>query len=101
MGELHAIDVIRNSPHAFGNRNDLILRNVDEFRVGIDKAPDQPGAGNTVNLRMFSRYPFTRRSPDVSARGHSPLGPTGNAAFQEIRLNSHDAQGGCDPLADL
>jgi hypothetical protein len=101
MREFHAIDVVRNSTRLLSNGKHLIFRNVDEFRVGVDKAPDQPGAGDTVDLRMFSRYPFSRGSPDVSPRGHSPLGPIGNAAFQEVRLHSHEAQGGGHPLADL
>src|ERR1700675_2666520 len=65
MGEFHAVDVIGNSTRLLSNRDYLILRDVGELRIGIDEAPDQPGAGNTIDLRVFSRLPLARRSPNV------------------------------------
>src|SRR5216683_3413185 len=89
MREFHAIDVIRNPARLSGNSEDLILRDVDELCIGIDEAADQPGAGNSIDLWVFARHPFARSSADVAACRQSLFGPAGNAAFQEVRLDSH------------
>src|SRR5216683_6190531 len=101
MREFHAIDVIRNPARLSGNSEDLILRDVDELCIGIDEAADQPGTGDAVDLRVLARHPLARSYPDVAARGQSPLNPIGNAAFQKVRLDPHEAQCGSYALADL
>src|ERR1700726_5182990 len=75
MGEFHPIDVVRNSAGLLRDGDDLILGNIDEFRVGIDEAPDEPGTGDAVDLRVFSRHPLAWSCPDVAACGQSLLNP--------------------------
>src|ERR1700737_974255 len=101
MREFHAIDVVGDSTRLLGNGKNLILRDVDKLRIGIDEAPDQPGAGNSVDLRMFSRHPFAGSCADVAGGGEPLLGPVGYAPFQEVRLYAHEAQCGGYALADL
>src|ERR1700716_1740723 len=86
VGEFHAVDVIRDSAGAFGDRNDLILRNVDELRVGIDEAPDQPGTGDAVDLWMFACNPLAWGSPDVAAGWEPLVRPTRGNPLEEPLL---------------
>src|SRR5437868_3702198 len=69
--EFHPIDVVRNPSGPLGNGNNLILRDVDEFCSGVDEAPDQPWAGNAVDLWALSRHPLARTGADVAARRQS------------------------------
>src|SRR6266404_4130072 len=91
VGEFHAIDVVGYAARLLSDGKDLILRDVDELCIGIDEAPDQPGTGDTVDLRMFARHPLAWGSPDVAARRQPLFGPAGNAAFQEVSFDSHQA----------
>src|SRR6266436_10074975 len=90
--KFHAVDVVRNPTHLLGNRNDLILRDVDELRIRIDEAADQPGAGNSVDLWVFSRDPLARSWTNVATGGQSLLNPIGDTAFQKSRFLAHEAQ---------
>src|SRR5258705_4002399 len=74
MREFHTIDVVRDPTGLLGDGKDLILRDVDELCIGIDKAAYQPGTGNTIDLRVFACHPLAR-SADVAARGQSLLSP--------------------------
>jgi hypothetical protein len=65
MREFHGIDIVRNPTRPLGDGENLFLRDIDEFCIGIDKAPDQPGTSNAINLRMFSRNPLALTRPDV------------------------------------
>ncbi|GCC47213.1 hypothetical protein chiPu_0031396, partial [Chiloscyllium punctatum] len=85
--EFHAIDIVGNPARPLGDRDDLILRDVDELRIRIDEAPDQPGASNTVDLRVFTCHPLARGGADVAARREPLLSPIRNTAFEEIRLD--------------
>src|SRR6266481_6298505 len=76
--EFHSVDVIGNPTRLLSNRDYLIFRDVDEFRIGIDEAPDQPRAGDSIDLRMFSRHPLARIRPDVAACRQSLLSPIRN-----------------------
>src|ERR1700674_809891 len=91
MREFHTIDVVRNSTCLLSNSKDLILRDIDEFCIRIDEAPNQPGTGDAVDLRVLSRHPLARSSPDIAACRHSLFGPASNTAFQEVRLDPHEA----------
>jgi hypothetical protein len=99
--EFHSVDVIGNRTRLLGNRDYLILRDVDKLCIGIDEAPDQSGAGDSIYLRVFSRHPLARGRPDVTACGQSLLSPIRNAAFQEVRLDPHKAQCSGHALADF
>src|SRR5258706_2553740 len=69
--------------------------------LGSMKASDQPGAGYAIDLRVFSRYPLARGSPDVAACRPSLFGPISNTAFQEVRFHSHEAQCSGHALANF
>src|SRR5258708_13420502 len=89
MREFHAIDVVGYPARLLSDGKDLVLRDVDERCIGIDEAPDQPGTGDTVDLRMFSRHPLAWGRPDVAPRRQSLVGPAGNAAFQDTSPDPH------------
>src|SRR5260370_34701220 len=88
-------------PPTWGDSEDLILRDVYEICIWIDEATDQPGTGNSVDLRVFARYPFAGSCADVATRRQSLLSPVGDTAFQKICLHSHEAQCGGDALANF
>src|SRR5260370_22448378 len=91
MREFHPIDVVRNPTRLFCNSKNLILGDVDEFCIGINEASDQPGTGDTVDLRVFACHPFARSSADVAACRQSLPSPIVNATFQEARLDPYNA----------
>src|SRR5229473_5657271 len=91
MREFHGIDIVRNPTRPLSDGENLFLRDVDKFCIGIDKSPDQPGAGNSVDLWVFARHPLARSRPDVTTRGQSLFGTTSNAAFQEVSFDPHQA----------
>src|SRR5258705_11732932 len=99
--ELHPVDVVGYPAHLLSDGKNLILRDVNELRIGVDEASDQPRAGNAVDLRVFSRHPLARSSPDITTRGQSLFSPIRNAAFQEVRLDAHEAHRRCPALADF
>src|SRR6266481_5307330 len=101
MREFHAIDVVRDPTQLFSDSQYLILRDIDEFRVGIDEAADQPGTGDTVDLRVFAGHPLPWSCPDVAAGRQSLFGPASNAALQEVRLDPHQEQCRSHALANL
>src|SRR5229473_4552633 len=101
MRELNSVNVVGCTAGLLSDSKNLFLRDIDKFCVGIDETPDQPGTGDPINLRVFSRDPFAGTRPDVAAGWHSLLGPAFNTAFQEICLDSHKAQCSGDSLADF
>src|SRR4051794_40381503 len=58
MAPVHVLDVERRGIEAFADRHDLGCGNKQEDRGWIDKAPDQPGAGDAIDLRPRSRDPY-------------------------------------------
>src|SRR5438445_6614102 len=58
MREFHARHIIGRRTRFLGNMDNLIGRNEDELRLLVDKACNQPGAGNTINDRTFAGNPF-------------------------------------------
>src|SRR6266487_3093017 len=48
---------------AFGDREHLLGRHVEELRPGVDEVLDQPGAGDPVGLRSFACNPLHGLSP--------------------------------------
>ena len=81
MREFDSIDVVGSSAHRLGDIENLLCRDVNEFRAWVDKASDQPGAGNSIDLRMLSGDPFGRRLK-ISAGWQTSLGPGGEATFK-------------------
>src|SRR5712692_2545014 len=58
MGELDAGDVVGRGAGLLGGRQDAIRRYVDEGCGRIDETPDQPGAGDAVDLRPLPGHPL-------------------------------------------
>ena len=50
-----ALDVVRRSADLHRDPEDSAGRDVSEFRIRINEASDQPGAGNAVDLGMLAR----------------------------------------------
>src|SRR5947209_9494737 len=85
--ELDPVDVVGSGTRLFGDGENLFYRDVNEFRIGIDKAPDQPRAGYSIDLGVLSGHPLGRSAKD-SAGWQASLVPGGNAAFEIARGNS-------------
>src|SRR5258708_2327944 len=81
VSELDALDVVGNGAGLLGNRRHLIGRDIDELRLRIDEAADQPGTGDAVDLRMLARHPLVRIADDAP-RWQLLFGPAVNTAFE-------------------
>src|ERR1700757_5327403 len=57
MAPEHVLDIEGNGVEALADRYDLRRRHEQKYRVRIDEAPDQPGAGDAVDLRPRAGYP--------------------------------------------
>ena len=53
----HVFDIERNGVEALADRDNLGRRHEQKHRVRIDEAPDQPGAGDAVDLRPRAGHP--------------------------------------------
>src|SRR6187402_2062623 len=82
MGELDPVNVVGRSTRFPGDLEHILGRDVNELRLRIDEAPDQPWTGDAVDLRTFARHPFARRRPDGPVRRETILDPTGDPALQ-------------------
>src|SRR5438128_436297 len=58
MPELNALHVIRDGTLPFGDRHHLLGRHKQKLRARINEFPDQPRAGDPVDLHSFSRNPL-------------------------------------------
>src|SRR5262245_53507931 len=65
MAQLHVRHVIGYGSLRGGCGEDLVGWHIEECRVGIDKAANQPGTGNTIDSGPFPRHPFHTYSPSV------------------------------------
>ena len=63
MAELDVLHVVGNGVEALGLVHHLVGRGEDELGVLVDEFPDQPGAGDAVDLHMLARDPFHGGSP--------------------------------------
>src|SRR5581483_8644007 len=79
--EFDAVDVVRRGARLFGYGENLILGHIDELRVRIDEAADQPWAGNAVDLWTLPRHPLAGTGPEIAARRQALRNPTLDAAF--------------------
>src|SRR3990172_10623605 len=57
MTELDTLHIVRDGSGLTGDSHDLPRGHVEELRVGIDKPPDEPGAGDPVNVGVLSCNP--------------------------------------------
>ena len=82
-------------------------RHEQEHGAGIDEAPDEPGAGDAIDLRPRARHPHGAAL--LVARGqllgaHQQLAgrlPGLEPAFQRLRVDALVPQPGGDALAEL
>ena len=100
MGEGDARDIIGNGAGIFRNLENVSGRHVDETRVGVDKSPDQPGAGDPIDLWPFASNPQRGRARKCGNCTTSSA-PGLEAAFQKLGGYSEPAQSLCGALASL
>ena len=58
MAKLNVLHVIWRCIHLCGRCKHLVGWHVDEVGKGVDKAANQPGTSNAINLGMLARHPF-------------------------------------------
>src|SRR5260370_6927668 len=66
VGEFDALDVVGRSARRFGDLDNVLGGDVDEFRLRIDEAPDQPRTGDAVDFRALARNPLAGRRAAAS-----------------------------------
>src|SRR6185312_4967571 len=59
--EIHPRDVIGRRTLASSDIQDVSSGDVEELRLRIDEPPDQPGAGDAIDLGVLACDPFHRR----------------------------------------
>src|SRR5437763_185673 len=64
-------DVVRRRADLLGDREHAVGRDVNKFGVWLDKASDQPGTGDAVDLRTLARDPFGHRDAPCLMSGVS------------------------------
>ena len=101
VGEFDSVDVVRRSANLIGDVENGLGGNVDELRLRIDEAPDQPRTGDAVDLRTLARDPFARRRADRAAGRQPVCDPAGDAILQIDRVEPGRAQRGSHASADL
>src|SRR5205814_790705 len=58
VAELDVPDVVRRRTFGFSHRHHLFGGHIEEFRLRINEAFDQPGAGYPIDLGILPRYPL-------------------------------------------
>ena len=107
MAPVGLIDVEGRSVEAVGDRRYLRGRHKQEDCGRVDEAPDQPGTGDTVDLRPRAGHPD--RSPAVVARRQLFFGDKGGlrrapgleAAFENLGSLAKGAKMRGDTVAEL
>src|SRR6266566_1894709 len=99
--ELDAIDIVGNPASLFGDGENLFRRDVNEFRPRVDETVDQPGARDTIDLRVLARHPLVGCRNSVTARRQGLVIPAANAAFKVCGFESSRSQRTRYVLADL
>src|SRR5262245_4306515 len=101
----HARDTEGNGVASRRFLNYASRRYVVDDRHWIDEAPDEPGAGNAVDLRPRSRYPGGRSAAIVDLRLSkmriASFDPSFDAAAEIACINAGGPQRGCRRLPDL
>ena len=107
MAPEHAVDVEGRGLEALGDGQDFRRRHEQEHGLRIDEAPDEPRAGDAVDLRPRPRHPH-RAAALVAGRqlvgAHEQLAaslPGLEAALQRLCVQPIVAHQGGDALAEL
>src|SRR5215831_10091036 len=101
VGEFDAFDVIGRSARRFGDVENVLGGDVDELRLRIDEAPDQPRTGDAVDFRALARDPLARRRAYGSVRWQTLCSPAGDAILEIRCVDARRAESRCHALADL
>src|SRR5438270_1722504 len=83
---LGARDVVSDRARHPRDIKHLLGRDIEKRRFRIDKAADQPWAGDTVDLRTLARDPAAVAERIFLAKRQAVLGPPGDAAFEIARF---------------
>jgi hypothetical protein len=103
----HALDVEGRSAEALGYGNHLAGFDEHDDGIRIDKAPDQPRAGDAIDFGPLARNPeraaFAVVFREMSGRDQWQAGiaPGNEAAFEYLGANALVAQVGGEALADF
>ena len=62
MAQLDARNVVGDCSLTLGDGGHLVRGNIEEFGVLVDEAPDEPGAGDAIDLGVFTSNPFHKAS---------------------------------------
>ena len=79
----------------------LVGGHIQKFRASIDKTPDQPGAGDAVNLGALTRDPARATACRLGKQGVLLFTPGLDAPFQVGRVNAEAAQSASSVLTDF
>src|SRR4029077_4944840 len=60
VAQLRAAHVVRDGAFFLGDGRNIRRGHVQKLGIGIDKSLDQPWAGDSVDARILSGYPFHR-----------------------------------------
>src|SRR4051812_31699250 len=101
VGEFDPVDVVRSSTRLFGDLEHVLGRDVNEFGLRIDEAPDQPRTSDAVDLRVLSRHPFARRRAYRPVCWQTFCDPAFNAVLQVDCIDPCRAKGSGHTLAAL
>src|SRR5262249_50698980 len=74
---------------------------VDEFRLRIDEAPDQPRTGDAVDFRALARDPLAGGRAYGSVRWQTLCNPAADAILEIRCVDARRAESRCHALADL
>jgi len=81
-------NVVRRRFALLGRREHFLRRHVDEFRLGIDQATDQPRACDAVDLRPLARHPARARSRGFRVERAAFRFPGFDSALQILRRDA-------------
>src|SRR5262245_39527596 len=101
VGEFDALDVVGRSARRFGDLENVLGGDVDEFRLRIDEAPDQPRTGDAVDFRALACDPLAGGRAYGSVRWQTLCNPAGDAILEIGCIGAPRAEGRCHALADL
>src|SRR5437868_14095717 len=103
----HVFDIEGYGVEALADRNDLGRHHEQKYRVGIDEAPDQPGAGDAVDLRPRAGHPngapLRVAGRQFRGRHQGKLGslPALKTALERFRTHVEVSQPGRSALGEL
>src|SRR5262245_12600322 len=95
VGEFDALDVIGRCARRFGNVENVLGGDVDEFRLRIDEAPDQPRTGDAVDFRALARDPLAGGRAYGSVRWQTLCSPASDAVLEIDCVDPGCAEFGC------